>query len=270
MNSHPSAAERRLLMDRVVVPNPRAQKAHETFDYLTELRKLDPDGPKRCVSLIAPSQTGKTIIIDSYVARLNTKQAAEDGQIPALKVALSANRSKKTYAKDILMAFEGHGYETLVERGTEADLLRRVDDCCRARGVEILFLDEFHHLVHSDTQKETKTVSETVKLMLLEGSCPIVIAGMKGAHKVFANNEQLAHRAEPPIGLDPLCASRDDDRDLYWNFLSDYLVSMEAVGAASDCTWILEGGTPAKLLQASDGVLGATCNLLKGAVRIAA
>lgn len=105
--------------------------------------------------------------------------------------------------------------------------------------------------------------------MLLEGSCPIVIAGLSEARKIFLGNPQLAHRSEKPINLDPLVPSNTEDMDLFWNFLSDYLVTMSEVGAATNCEWVLEGDNPACLLEVSGGVLGATCNLLKEAVQLA-
>lgn len=265
-----SPASRRALMDDIVIDNPRARKAHATFDYLVELRDLRPDQPKRCASLIAPAQTGKTTIIDSYVERLNAPDALDRGEVPALKVTLRANITRRQFAQDILEAFEPFGCDALVESGTEAQLLRRAARYLAAKNVKLLFLDEFHHLVHSDNRRVVMSVSETVKHLLLTGSCPIVVAGLEEARKPFDRNPQLAHRAEAHIDLAPLDPHSPEDMDLFWEFLTDYVVKAEQVGAGANMRSLIEGETPGYIFEISQGVLGAACNLIKDAVHVSA
>jgi len=273
MNQHvviSSPASRRAMMDGIVIDNPRARSAHATFDFLVELSGHRPDQPKRCASLIAPAQTGKTTIIDSYVQKLNTPEALARGDIPALKVTLGANITRRQFAQDILEAFQRFGCNALVESGTEAQLLRRVGQYLAARKVRLLFLDEFHHLVHSDNRKVVMSVSETVKRLLITGSCPIVVAGLEDARKPFDGNAQLAHRAESHIDLHPLDPTSEEDRELFWTFLSDYIVKSEQIGAGANMRLLLDGQVPACILEVSQGVLGAACNLIKEAVHVAA
>ncbi len=265
-----SPAARRAAMDLIVIDNPRARLAHAKFDYLVELGLLRPGLPKRCVSLIAPAQSGKTTIIESYEKRLNTTEALAAGEIPALMVTLGANTTRRQFARDILRAFEKHGYNALVDNGTESQLLSRGQKYMIDRKVRILILDEFHHLFHSDNNKVVNSVSETVKNLLIEGSCPIVVAGLEDARRPFNDNMQLAHRAEPHLDLKPLDLNVTEDAELYWNFLADYFVKAEQVGAAENLVAMLEGIGPACIFEVSEGVLGAACNLVKEAVQVAA
>lgn len=265
-----SPAARRAAMDLIVIDNPRARLAHEKFDYLVELGLLRPGLPKRCVSIIAPAQSGKTTIIESYEKRLNTEEALAKGEIPALMVTLGANTTRRQFARDILRAFEKHGYNALVDTGTEAQLLSRGQKYMADRKVRLLILDEFHHLFHSDNKKVVNSVSETVKNLLIEGSCPIVVAGLEDARRPFDDNKQLAHRAEAHLDLKPLDLTLDRDNDLYWNFLADYFLKTEQIGAAEDLVNMLEGDTPACIFEVSEGVLGAACNVVKEAVQVAA
>lgn len=263
----PSAAARRAAMDNIVIKNPRFLVAHAKFDYLIEHASFGE--AKRCMALIAPSQSGKTTIIDSYVDRLNTPEALSDGEIPALKVTLQANITRRQFAQDILSAFERFGCNALVETGTEAQLLRRAISYLAARKVRILFLDEFHHLVHSDNRRVVMSVSETVKHLLITGSCPIVVAGLKDARKPFDANRQLAHRAEAHIDLNPLDPQREEDRVLFRQFLSDYLVKCDQLGVADGLPELMQGDIPACIWEASQGVMGAVCNLIKASVQFA-
>lgn len=256
-------------MDDIVIDNPRMRAAHDTFDYLIEHAVLQPDRDKRCVALIAPSQSGKTTIIDSYIRRLNTPEAMMRGEIPALKVTLQANISRRQFAQDILESFERFGCDALVETGTEAQLLRRAAKYLQLRRVRILFLDEFHHVVHSDNRKVVMSVSETVKRLLITGNCPIVVAGLRDARRPFDANVQLAHRAEPHLDLSPLDPARKDHGELFLAFLLDYLVKADQLGVADNLLDLMEGDTPACIWEVSRGVLGAACNLIKEAVHLA-
>jgi hypothetical protein len=267
---HLSAAARRAMMDDIVVGNPRMKAAHDAFDYLVEHAELQPDRDKRCVALIAPSQSGKTTIIDSYIRRLNTPEAMAQGDIPALKVTLQANISRRQFAQDILESFERFGCDALVETGTEVQLLRRAAKYLALRRVRILFLDEFHHVVHSDNRKVVMSVSETVKRLLITGNCPIVVSGLRDARRPFDANAQLAHRAEPHLDLSPLDPKRSDHAQLFADFLLDYLGKADQLGIADNLLDLMNGDTPACIWEVSRGVLGAACNLIKDAVHLAA
>jgi SpoVK/Ycf46/Vps4 family AAA+-type ATPase len=270
VDSQLSAAARRAMMDDIVVGNPRMKAAHDTFDYLIEHAELQPGRDKRCVALIAPSQSGKTTIIDSYIKQMNTPEAMANGDIPALKVTLQANISRRQFAQDILESFERFGCDALVETGTEAQLLRRAAKYLLLRRVRILFLDEFHHVVHSDNRKVVMSVSETVKRLLITGNCPIVVAGLRDARRPFDANAQLAHRAEPHLDLSPLDPARKDHTDLFKAFLLDYLGKADQLGVADNLLDLMNGDTPACIWEVSRGVLGAACNLIKEAVHLAA
>lgn len=265
-----SAAACRAMMDGIVVGHPRMKAAHDTFDYLVEHAELQPDREKRCVALIAPSQSGKTTIIDSYINRLNTPEAIERGDIPALKVTLQANINRRQFAQEILAAFERFGCDALVETGTETQLLRRAAKYLQLRRVRILFIDEFHHVVHSDNRKVVISLSETVKTLLITGNCPIVVAGLRDARRPFDANVQLAHRAEPHLDLSPFDPARTDHGELFSAFLLDYLAKADQLGVADNLLDLMIGDTPACIWEVSRGVLGAACNLIKEAVHMAA
>ena len=101
------------------------------------------------------------------------------------------------------------------------------------------------------------------------GSCPIVVAGLEDARKPFDSNPQLAHRTEAHIDLHKLDAAVSADRELFWTFLSEYLLKAESLGAANNLLDLVRGDTPACILEVSQGVLGAACNLIKDVVHAA-
>jgi hypothetical protein len=266
----PSPANRRALLNNILVDTPRLRAAHQAFDFLVELRDLEPNLPRRCIPMIAPSQSGKTKIIDSYMARLNTPAATENGNIPALKVELQDGITRRQFAQSILFSFADLGYETLAESGTELTLIQRAKVYLAKHNVRILFIDEFHHLVYSENQRLVRAIGEMVKSLLNQGPCSIVVAGIRNGRRPFYDNEQLAFRSEPPIHIPPFDPGIPGHVSLYRDFLSDYLVAAERVGAAGGLLNLLIDDMPACIWEVSRGVGGAACDLIKIAVQVAA
>lgn len=263
------AASRRALADSVVIDNPRARVAHATFDFLVEHGKLRASGSKRAVLLAAPSQTGKSTILNSYAERKNTPAARKQRRIPVLVVTLEANVTRKGLAQNILEAMEEHGYQTGSNSGSETILLQRVRCYLAEARVELLILDEIHHLIHSENQKFAKSVSETIKRMLIKGICPIVLAGTEDARRLPEANSQLMQRCEPPIDLKPLKITNPKDAELFMCFLRDYIAELEKVGAVRGTPELGSDEIAARILEVSQGVLGAACNLIKDAIHLA-
>jgi len=266
------AAERRAAMDNIYIDHPRAREAHEKFEYLIEHGRRKENKSKLCVPLIAESQTGKSTIIESFVAKRNTPELLAQRRISVLHVTLEANTTRKGMAVNILEAIADLGFNTGEKEdggysGTESTLLRRARQLLMLSCCDLLVLDEWHHLVHTDSEKVADAVGETTKRMLIKGVCPMVLSGTEDARKVF-KNKQLQQRAIPEVTLSPLSATNPADVELFINFLTGYCVEMERTGAARNATVLLDGDVPSCLLEVSQGVLGAACNLLKEAVRV--
>lgn len=260
------SARLRAKLDAILVDNPRARHAHAVFDYLVEHGRVSDGGPTRCVLLTGPSQSGKSTILKPYVARRNTPAALEAARIPVLFVDLKPAITTKGLAQNILDAMARHGFTTGSLNGSESVLLSRVDKLLHAAGVELLVLDEFHHIQNIESRKTAWLVAETIKLFLIEGKCPVVLSGIEAAKAPFLENRQLSQRAEPPIELHPLRVGSREDRVLFAEFLKAYIAKVEEVSGLSNLTRLLDASTAACIHEVSEGVLGAACNLIKAAV----
>ena len=259
------AAERRARADSIVVLTPRVRAAHAMFDFLRAHAASNPSGELRCGPVIAPSQTGKSTIIKSYAESANSA-SSETRQIPVLHVILQANSTRKQLAHDILHEISRRGFETGKHKGTEADLLDRVERYLRFAGVELLIIDEFQHVVHSDNKKVAASVADTIKRMLITGICPIVISGTEQALSPFRENHQLAHRSEAAVELSRLRLDSSEDLSLFFDFVSEYALAIEKHEIAQCASTLVEGDVPACLFELSQGVLGVSCNIIKYAI----
>ncbi len=259
-----TAAERRAAMEQLFVATPRTAEAHDRFQFLIDHSEVG-SGTKLCVLLVAPSQSGKTRVIQTFVEQQNTQALLDRRQIPVLHVTLHAEVTRKGLAQDILIALQEHGFETGAMKGSEAELWERVYRYLRAACVKLLVLDEIHH-VKTSSETMARSVGECIKHALLKGPCPIVLSGIYKAELPFRANEQLQQRAIPSIDLKPFRADTPSDLTLFMKFLAAYLVRMEEIGIATNATALIDGDGPACILEVSQGVLGAACRLIIEAV----
>jgi Bacterial TniB protein len=263
------AEDRVAVMEKLVIEHPGLLAVHNKMKTLVEHGLRNPDGEKQCMALIAPTGTGKTVMIRSFVETLNTPEERAQNHIPALHVTLKGRVTQKGFVQDILFKIgELNDVETAPQKGNENILLERARRLMKEACVRILIVDEFHHLVTSDSDKVAYTVGETMKWMLICGVCPIVMSGVDAAEKPFIANAQLVRRAIPPVPLLPLNPSQKDDRDVFKVFLAKYLIALEKLGVCKNARALLYGDIPSCLIEMSKGSLGLACKLLVEAVRL--
>lgn len=260
------AAIRRAKMEGIFISTPRTAEAHDRFQYLMDHAEVS-STTKLCVLLVAPSQSGKTRVIQTFVDKMNTPTLLDLRRIPVLHVTLHAEVTRKGLAQDILIALQEYGFETGAMKGSEAELWERVYRYLAAAGVKLLVLDEIHH-VKTASHAMARSVGECIKHALLKGPCPIVLSGIHSAELPFRANEQLQQRAIPAIELRPFQASVPSDLKLFIKFLAAYLVELEKAEIATNATTLVEGDVPSCVLEVSGGILGAACRLIIEAVTV--
>ncbi|WP_296597996.1 TniB family NTP-binding protein [Phenylobacterium sp.] len=261
------AAQRRALLDGIFVETPRTNQAHQKFHYLMEHAAVTP-ACKLAVLLIAPSQSGKSKLIESFASTLNTPELLAARKIPVLHVTLHAEVTRKGLAQDILLALQALDVETGPMKGSEQEMWERVYRYLAYAGVRLLVLDEIHHLKYSNIERMARSVGECIKHALLKGPCPVVLSGIEAAELPFQANEQLQQRSIPAIQLAPFLATNPSDLDLFIEFMVEYIVRIEELGVAKHATNLIQGDIPACILEVSGGVLGAACRLIKEAVHV--
>ena len=259
------------LADDILIPNRRQREADEAFDYLRARASQRSEGGVKGVLLVAPSQSGKSKILNAYRRRHNTEDALERGKLPILMVTLKANQTTKGLAQNILVRLEEElGIATLWQRGNENQLLQRVQTYIRAYGIELLILDEFQHLIHSERKEVAISVAETVKSFMNDGLVPVVMSGIEDAWRPIKANRQLQLRCIPPLVFNPIDAESPEEWELFGDFLVGFQAELERLGLIGDAVSVLSDGAVAdKLYDACGGVIGELCSLLKDALYLA-
>ena len=182
-------------MENIFIATPRTREAHQKFHMLIDHAAVSQRN-KMCVLLVAPSQSGKTKVIETFVDAMNTADLLTRRKIPVLHVTLHAQVTRKGLAQDILLALQSHGYETGAAKGGEQELWARVFRYLTVADVRLLVLDEVQH-VKTSSVAMAHSVGDMIKGALNNGPCPIVLSGIQTAELPFKVNTQ-SYR---PIGL---------------------------------------------------------------------
>src|SRR3546814_12741489 len=80
--------------------------------------------------------------------------------------------------------------EEFAARGTLDTLTKRVEMNLVERGIRLLIIDEFHHLLKSSNKHVLFDVTEYIKSLLNTRACPIVMAGTRAAEQVYRSEER--------------------------------------------------------------------------------
>lgn len=271
------------------IPHPRMAKAHSVYDNMRQMKVLVPDKPQRCACLFAPTQSGKSKTVETYIETQVVDEAIEAGLFPpdlsraeiakrqqlALHVTLDAKATPKMLASAILKKFGDPQAAT----GNTASLLGRVADYMNRRGTQILFLDEIQHLDDRQTEKEDKpkrasiyvstAVTDTLKTMLIRGLVPIVFIGVDDAENMILGDPQLAGRCLTKIEFDRLRADVAEEQAIFLDYLGMLGIKLKQHGLFAENSNLIEADIPAVVHKVASGRLGMASNLLAAASTIA-
>ena len=223
------------------------------------------------VSVTGKSGAGKSTIVRRRLDAHPALQPIPDGYgnetSACLRVKTPAGCTAKSLGIAILRAA---GYPLVRSRIEETEVWNLVGDTLKRKGIFIVFLDEFQHVLQAPNQKGVAHLANTVKDFMTEPEWPIwlCLCGVPDLLEFIERDvfQQMKRRAaNVPIGdlLDPDLHPADDRDDV--GFMSDVLELL-----AETCG--LKVGIPLekeflrRLLHAGIWRLGMTIQIIKMAV----
>ena len=174
-----SAAERIAYANKLIVLHPRFREAVALLENCHQASKQA--GEPVCGALLGTSGVGKTSVVDHY-RRLHPSEETETAtRQPVLKVTLQPDASPKGIASDLLLALGDPAWSS----GTVQTLTNRAVKLLKHCGVELIVMDEFHHLFDMDRAKVMTKASQWLKVLIVNTGIPIVVCGMPEAEYVL-------------------------------------------------------------------------------------
>lgn len=173
--------------------------------------------------VMGPTQAGKSTLVTMW------KEAIEARDEPArgprvLHVTCSSNSSIRSLAIDILVKLGDLAppMETIEDAarrksrrrmragdmtGIESWVMYIALHACGLAGVEVVVLDEMHHMVMSDKAEWTRySITEALKKVSIEGRVGLIGVGTERLASILQapNTKQLTMRARAPLVMRPL------------------------------------------------------------------
>lgn len=271
------------------IEHPRMTTAHRVYDGLRQMKILAPHKPQRCACLFAPTQSGKSITVESYIESRIVDEALSLGLFPpgtdrdeiardqclALHVTLDGKASTRSLATAILNKFG----DPRASQGTAYSLLGRAYDYMKKKGTQILFLDEVQHLDHRQTERDDKpkrasipestAVTDTLKTMLIRGLVPIVFIGTEESENMIMGDPQLSGRCMSKIDFACLRSDVGEEREIFLDYLGMLGLKLKQHGIFAEESDLLAGDIPPNIHKVASGRLGMASNLVQEACMIA-
>jgi hypothetical protein len=164
----------------LIVHHPRFREAVSLLDRCHRHSRCG--GEAVCGAILGASGVGKTSVVNHY-CRLHPPEETETGtRQPVLKVTLQPDARPKGIAADLLLALGDPAWSS----GTVQTLTNRAVKLLQGCGVELIVLDEFHHLFDADRAKVMTKASQWLKVLVVNTGIPVVVCGMPEAEYVLA------------------------------------------------------------------------------------
>ncbi|MCE9555401.1 MAG: TniB family NTP-binding protein [Planctomycetes bacterium] len=171
--------ERILKANKLIVVHPRFREALELLKHCHESRRLG--GEPACGALLGTSGVGKTSVVDHYRRLYPAIETDASTRQPVLKVTLQPDARPKGIAADILLALGDPAWSS----GTVQSQTNRAVTLLKRCGVELIVMDEFHHLFDMDRLKVMTKASQWLKVLIVNTGIPVVVCGMPEAEHVL-------------------------------------------------------------------------------------
>jgi len=146
-------------------------------------------GEPQCLSLEGVPGAGKSTLVKAYAAAFPRMETTEGTTIPVFYLETPSPVTIKGLAAVML---EQLG-DPAAHRGPLWSMNSRLVQLIIACEVELVILDDFHHLIDTETNRVLVTVSDWLKVLIKETGVPFLVVGIAGRiEPILAANAQLS------------------------------------------------------------------------------
>jgi hypothetical protein len=235
---------------------PRFRALHNDIRECQEMSRLANE--PQCMSLEGVTGAGKSTLMQDYVALFPRIEQNDGTRIPIFYVETPSPVTVKGMAATLLARLG----DPAANRGTlwtmNFRLIRLMVDC----GVELVILDDFHHLIDQETDRILEQVSDWLKVLIKETRIPFLVVGIEGkVERILESNSQLSRLFAVRQTLEPFRCEPSDEASIQ-EFGLFVQHAEKAIGISFPVT-ISRVELLHRLYYATDGVVGNLMNLLR-------
>lgn len=239
-----------------LVRYPRFNELHEDIRLCQEMSQLA--GEPQCMVLEGVAGAGKSTLVRNYVAMFSRYETGSGTKVPVFYMETPSPVTVKGMASRMLETLG----DPAAHKGALWSMNSRLIHYVRACQVQLVILDDFHHLIDQETNRILETVSDWLKVLIKETGIPFLVVGIEGkVELILQSNAQLSRLFAVRETLEPF---RWDPRDemTVKEFASFIKYIEQGIGVS------LSGELPRaeflhRLHYATNGVVGNVMNLLR-------
>jgi hypothetical protein len=235
---------------------PRFKALHRDIRECQEMSRLSNE--PQCMSLEGVTGAGKSTLIRDYVALYPRVEETEGTRIPIFYAETPSPVTVKGMAATML----AHLGDPAAHRGTLWSMNFRLIRLTMACQVELVILDDFHHLIDKETNRILEQVSDWLKVLIKETGIPFLVVGIAGKVEcILEANAQLSRLFAVRETLEPFHYDPADEASLQ-EFARFMHYAEQAIATPLPET-LPRSELLYRLHYATDGVVGNLMNLLR-------
>ncbi|NJO83617.1 MAG: AAA family ATPase [Blastochloris sp.] len=249
-----------------VIPHRQFEAVFREIERCREMTRRA--GEAHCLSLEGPTGAGKTRLAQAYAAQ-HPPYETEAGSIqPVFYVDVPAQITVKGLSEHLLRYL---GDPLLRGYTRQVDLDYRLDGLIRACVTHLVVLDDFHHLLNTDTSRRRDAVSDWLKVRIKNTRKPFLVISIEHrVQTILDHNPQLSRLFAARRTLEPFPYDRADTHFTEQLMEFDFFVRRAEYVTGARLTGELPRETLlARLHYATNGVVGNVMNLLTYAALLA-
>lgn len=235
---------------------PRFKALHTDIRECQELSRLTHE--PQCMSLEGVTGAGKSTLVRDYVALFPRRDEPAGTRIPIFYAETPSPVTVKGMAASML----AHLGDPAANHGAlwamNYRLIRLMLDC----QVELVILDDFHHLIDRETNRILEQVSDWLKVLIKETGIPFLVVGIEGkVERILETNAQLSRLFAVRQTLTPFRCDPTDTASV--QEFARFVQYAEQAIALPLPTTLPRLELVQRLYEATQGVVGNLMNLLR-------
>lgn len=215
-------------------------------------------GEAQCMSLEGLAGAGKSTLVRTYAEVWPRYETPSGTKIPVFYLETPSPVTVKGMAARMLEALG----DPAAHKGALWSMNSRLIQYIRVCEVQLIILDDFHHLIDKETNRILGTVSDWLKVLIKETNVPFLVVGTEGkVEHILTANPQLSRLFAVRETLEPFGWSPSNEITIkvFAAFIK-YVETGIGVSLSDELSrleWLH------RLHYATDGVVGNVMNLIR-------